>query len=130
MLPHDFQELKMFIPLYDYVGFKGRCVVLKGQSRLFWLHNQQIFQYVVAAGTHNIDDATKKAINCDAIGINESEERKWSYCLFIWLVGTCLDNNIFSTNSELVKSEVHPLKLSADHKHNPFVKDMNAYAII
>eukprot|EP00957_Ditylum_brightwellii_P028417 2145728-Ditylum_brightwellii.AAC.1 len=100
MLPHDFQEFKMFIPLYHY------------------------------AGTNNIDDVTKKAIKHDAIGINESKEGNWSYHLFKWPVGTCLDNNIFSANSDVVKSEVHPLKLSADHKHNPFGKDMNACAII
>eukprot|EP00957_Ditylum_brightwellii_P009069 685590-Ditylum_brightwellii.AAC.1 len=130
MLPHGFQEFKMFILLYDYVGFKGCYVVLRGPSGSFWLCNQKIFQDVVAAGTNNIDDATKKAINRDAIGINESEECKWSYHLFIWPVGICLDNGIFSANSDVVKSEVHPLKLSADHKYNPFGKDMNAYAII
>eukprot|EP00957_Ditylum_brightwellii_P154255 11739134-Ditylum_brightwellii.AAC.1 len=86
MLPHDFQEFKMSISMYDY------------------------------AGTNNIDDGTKKAIKCDAIGINETEEHKWSYYLFIRPVGTCLDNNIFVANSDTVKSEVHPLKLSADHK--------------
>ena len=120
----------MSISMYDFAGYKDHCVVLRGPSRSFWLRNQKIFQDVVAAGNNDIDDATKKAIKRDAIGINESEERKWSYHLFIWPVGTCLDNNIFSSNSEVVKSEVYPLKLSADHKQNHFGKDMNACAII
>ena len=71
----------------------------------------------------------KKAFSCDAIGINSSEVRKWSYHLFVWPVGTCLDNNIFSGNSEHCKGEVSALKLEADHASNPFKNNMNGIAV-
>eukprot|EP00957_Ditylum_brightwellii_P168087 12795983-Ditylum_brightwellii.AAC.1 len=45
-------------------------------------------------------------------------------------MGTCLDNNIFSGNSEHYKGEISALKLEADHTTNPFKTDMNGIAVI
>eukprot|EP00957_Ditylum_brightwellii_P062006 4705202-Ditylum_brightwellii.AAC.1 len=98
----------------------------EGSIQIFWLREHKIYQEVVKKTGTDIDNATKKALRCDAISIDDTEIRKWSYHLFIWPTGTCLGNNIFSGNLESCKFELQPLKLETDHISDPFKKDMNA----
>eukprot|EP00957_Ditylum_brightwellii_P136288 10394187-Ditylum_brightwellii.AAC.1 len=63
----------MTIPIYEYSHFNGRCVLLKGPSRFFWLHKHKIYQEVVKETGKDIDNATKKALKCNAISIGGTE---------------------------------------------------------
>eukprot|EP00957_Ditylum_brightwellii_P010024 756548-Ditylum_brightwellii.AAC.1 len=116
----------MFIPIPD---FQDQCVILKGPSRSFWICHHNLFEEVAAESGKEMGRFTKNAFKHDAIGINQSEERKWVYHLFIWPLGTCLDNNIFSGYSETCKADFFAHKLKGDHAMNPFRKDMNAITI-
>ena len=116
----DYEAFKMYIPSTDeYTQFTNHCTLLKGPSRLFWHHHNSIFEATVG---NFLDTATKSAFQRDTLKVERDEARWNAYCLFIFPVGTVLDNNIFSGASKHVKVEHLPVKLIAGHKANKFNK--------
>lgn len=126
--PMDYEAYKMTIPFEnEYAQFAGRCVLLKGPSRVFWHRENDIFENTT---NQHLDDATKSAFQRDTFQINNDETRQHAYRLFIFPIGTFLDNNIFSGASNQVSVVRIPLKLNANHKANKFNKQMNEFELI
>ena len=126
--PMDYEAFKMYIPSTDeYTQFANRCTLLKGPSRLFWHRHNSIFEDTVG---NFLDAATKSAFQRDTLKVERDETRWNAYCLFVFPVGTILDNNIFSGASKHVKVEQLPVKLTANHKENKFNKQMNEFKLI
>eukprot|EP00957_Ditylum_brightwellii_P020874 1574499-Ditylum_brightwellii.AAC.1 len=63
----------MTIPIHEYSQFHGRCILLKGPSRSFWLCEYKIYQEAVRKTGTDIDNATKKALRCYATSIDDTE---------------------------------------------------------
>lgn len=126
--PMDYEAFKMSIPSTDeYTQFANRCTLLKGPSRLFWHRHNSIFEDTVGS---ILDPATISAFQRDALQVERDETRWNAYRLFVFPVGTVLDNNIFSGASKHVKVQHIPLKLIAGHKANKFNKQMNEFELI
>ena len=118
--PMDYEAYKMTIPSEnEYSQFAGRCVLLKGPSRVFWHRENEIFEDTT---NQHLDEATKSAFQRDTFQLNNDETRQHAYRLFIFPIGTVLDNNIFSGASNQVSVVRIPLKLNANHKANKFNK--------
>ena len=126
--PLDYEEFEMTIPSeHEFPQFTGRCTLLKGPSRVFWHRENDIFE---ETADDNIDDATKSAFSRDTLQVKKDETRHNSYLLFVFPVGTFLDNNIFSGASSRVQVNQIPLKLTAGSNYNKFKTQMNNFELI
>ena len=116
--PLDFIAYKMSIPSeHKFPQFKDCCTILKGPSRVFWHRENKVFEETVAETILNA--ATKSAFQRDTLKIDRDETCGQAYCLFVFPVGTILDNNIFSGASNNIAVECMPLKLE-QRKMNEF----------
>ena len=108
--PLDSIAYKMTIPLeHKFPQFKDCCTILKDPSRVFWHCENKVVEETVAETI--LDAATKSAFQRDALKIDRDETRGKAYHLFVFPVGTILDNNIFSGASIKVAVECISLKL-------------------
>ena len=102
----DFQALKMTIPSeHENTQFKDHCTILKGPSRISWYHENKVFEEV--AETH-LDAATKNAFQCDSLRVDRHETCGHAHHLFVFPVGTVLDNNIFQEPPKILQLNAFP----------------------
>ena len=126
--PMDYEEYEMTIPSeYELPQFVSRCTMLKGPSRNFWHRENAIFENIAE---NKLDEATKNAFQRDTLQVKRDEKRHHSYHLFVFPVGTTLDNNIFSGASNRIKADQIPLKLTHNNACNKFNKQMNQFELI